>query len=172
MVSTGSCYDQALSSWQRSQVALKGWACLVATSMRLLRIRRIDVLLRSRLALRPIIDADHDDPEAAESDQPPVVSHETTEAARPSSSSIDPPAYLGSSLPSRREAMAHLLAAGVGKNILMRATWFSFANRLCLLSIGRVRGKLLLAHICSQRAQSSTDLAPPGEWKPKLRLTS
>ena len=172
MVSTGSCYDQALTSWQRYRAALTGWACLVANSMRLLRARRMDVLLRSHLALRPIIDADIDDPEVAGSDQLPVVSHETTEAARPSSSSIDPPAYLGSSLPSRREAMAHLLAAGVGKNILMRATWFSFANRLCLLSIGRVKGKLLLAHICSQRAQSSTDLAPPGEWKPKLRLTS
>ena len=68
--------------------------------------------------------------------------------------------------------MAQLLAAGVGKSILMRATWFSFAHRLCLLSNGRVRGALLLAHICSRRAQSSVSLTPPGKWKPKLRLIS
>jgi hypothetical protein len=171
MASARSCYDQALCLRQRSLVARKGWACLVAASVRLLRIQHIDALLRSRLALRPITYAGPDDPAAAEFDQLPSVSHETTEPPRPSSSLFDPPAHLGSSLPSRGEAMAQLLAAGVGNDILMRATWSSFANRLCLLSIGRVKGQLLLAHICSQRAQSSFSPTPPGKWKPKLRLT-
>jgi hypothetical protein len=132
----------------------------------------MDVLLRSHLTLRPIIDADIADPEVAGSDQLPAVSLETTEAALPSSSLIEPPAYLSSSLPSRKDAMAHLLAAGVSKNILMCATWVSFANRLCLLDVGRIRGKLLLALLRSQRAQSSSSLAPPEEWKPRLRLSS
>jgi hypothetical protein len=170
MASARSCYDQALCLRQRSLVARKGWACLVAASVRLLRIQRTDALLRSRLALRPITYAGPDDPAAAEFDQLSSVSYAATEPPRPSSFLFDPPARLGSSLPSRGEAMAQLLAAGVGKDTLMRATWSSFANRLCLFSIGRAKGQLLLARICSQRAQSNLSPAPPGKWKPTLRL--
>jgi hypothetical protein len=172
MALTMSCYDQALRFQQRSRDALEGWTCLVANSMRFLRARPMDVLLRSHLALRPLIDAGVADPVVTGSDQLPVVSPRAAEAVPPSTSSIEPPAYLGSSLTSRQDAMAYLLAAGIRKDILMCATWFSFANRLCLLDLGRVRGKFLLTRLRSPRAQISSSLAPPGEWKPRLRLGS